>query len=113
MKQKDKDEIRSIIRDELTIKEVSVERMNKEGVIERKTVDICLPDWIAAELPNLAGALRGVQETADHAKNNSIKALMGFGKLAETMEGAINNMTNEVKRLNSPDAEYIKIESDS
>jgi len=102
LSEKDLDKIRKIFRDELTIKEVTVERTNKEtGAKELKTVDLYIPEWIAAELPNLAGALRGVQETADNAKNNSIKTFNGVVNLAKVLQ-QINQIEN---------AEVTKIES--
>ena len=102
LSEKDLSKIRKIFRDELTIKEVTVERTNKEtGARELKTVDLYIPEWIAAELPNLAGALRGVQETADHAKNNSIKTFNGVLNLAKVVQ-RINQIEN---------AEVTKIES--
>ena len=102
LSEKDLDKIRKIFRDELTIKEVTVERTNKEtGAKELKTIDLYIPEWIAAELPNLAGALRGVQETADNAKNNSIKTFNGVVNLAKVLQ-QINQIEN---------AEVTKIES--
>lgn len=102
LSEKDLNKIRKIFRDELTIKEVTVERTNKEtGAKELKTVDLYIPEWIAAELPNLAGALRGVQETADNAKNNSIKTFNGVLNLAKVLQ-QINQIEN---------AEVTKIES--
>lgn len=102
LSEKDLNKIRKIFRDELTIKEVTVERTNKEtGAKELKTVDLYIPEWIAAELPNLAAALRGVQETADNAKNNSIKTFNGVLNLAKVLQ-QINQIEN---------AEVTKIES--
>ena len=102
LSEKDLSKIRKIFRDELTIKEVTVERTNKEtGAKELKTIDLYIPEWIAAELPNLAGALRGVQETADNAKNNSIKTFNGVVNLAKVLQ-QINQIEN---------AEVTKIES--
>jgi hypothetical protein len=104
---KDLDKIRTVVRDELTIKEVTVERINKEtGATELKTVDLYLPEWIAAELPHLSGALRGVQETSDNVKNN-------FGKLARAVRVSMEVLEeNIIKQLNQ-DAEVLKIESDT
>ncbi|MHC4728795.1 MAG: hypothetical protein ACYS17_16370 [Planctomycetota bacterium] len=86
LSQKDLDKIRSIFREELTIKGVTIERINKEtGAKELKTVDLYIPDWLVGELPNLSGALRGMQETTDNAKNNSIKAFQGMGAVANIL----------------------------
>lgn len=113
MKKSDIEKIREIIREELTIKGVTVERMNSDGLIERKTIDLYLPEWLAAEIPSLAGALRGVQETADHSKNNSAKVIAAFGQLASVLEGSINSLNEEVKKINSTEAELLEIESNS
>jgi hypothetical protein len=86
LSQKDFDKIRNIIREELTIKGVTVERTNEEtGAKELKTIDLYIPEWLVAELPNLSGALRGMQETTDNAKNNSIKAFQGMGAVANIL----------------------------
>jgi hypothetical protein len=104
---KDLDKIREVVRDELTIKEVTVERINKEtGATELKTIDLYLPEWIAAELPNLSGALRGVQETSDNVKNN-------FGKLARAVRVSMEDLGEKVVKQLNQDAEVIKIESDT
>ncbi len=111
MKQKDIDKIREIIREELTIKDVPVERVNANGIIERKTIDMYLPEWIAAELPNLAGAMRGVQETADHAKNNSFKTSVFVAKAFEELADRIEDGNKTIKNLMCTDVR--QIESDS
>ena len=104
---KDLDKIREVVRDELTIKEVTVERINKEtGATELKTIDLYLPEWIAAELPNLSGALRGVQETSDNVKNK-------FGKLARAVRVSMEDLGEKVVKQLNQDAEVIKIESDT
>ena len=123
LSEKDLKKIREVIRDELTIKNVTVERLNSQtNAREVKTVDLYMPEWIAAELPNLANALRGVQETADHAKNNSFK-LAGamnevfnkFGeKIIEDIENRIidNDFVNKiVNTLKYDEGEILKIES--
>jgi len=51
--------IRQIIKEELTIKDVTIERTNRvTGAKEVKTIDLYIPEWIAAELPELSAALR-------------------------------------------------------
>jgi hypothetical protein len=110
---RDIQKIREIVKEEIrignTIKDVVVERTNlTTGKTELKTVDLYIPEWIGAELPALASALRGVQETADHAKNNSYKVGM-------TIDRALNNFREQIiadfKQIKYDDAEVMKIES--
>jgi len=109
LSENDLEKIRQIIREELTICDVEVQRVGPDGIVEKKTIDLYLPDWLAAEIPNMGSALRGVQETADHAKNNSWKLLMGMDKALTKFHKqillAIENKYEE--------AEVLKIESDS
>ena len=105
----DCDKIRQIIREEMTVKDVTVERLKENGAIERKTIDIYLPDWVACELPNLAGALRGVQETADHAKNNAFNAsndIKMVGKILCGFESAMVKIAKVASDI--PEAELIE-----
>jgi hypothetical protein len=111
LSQKDLDKIREIVKEvvkeENTIREVTVERTNKEtGAKELKTIDLYIPEWIAAELPELAGALRGVQETSDNVKNN-------FGKLARAVRISMEDLGEKIVKQLNQDAEVIKIESDT
>lgn len=112
---KDLDKIREVIRDELTVKEITLERTDlATGKTELKTIDLYIPDWIAAELPNLAGALRGVQETADHAKNRSCEArdmAQNVGKILCSFESAMTRIARAAEQLESPEAKLIESSS--
>jgi hypothetical protein len=110
---KDLEKIREIIKEEIrignTIKDVVVERTDlSTGKTEVKTVDLYVPEWIAEELPSLAGALRGVQETADHAKNNSWKLMLS---LDSAMTKFREQLLADIKQISHDDAEVLKIES--
>ena len=124
LSEKDLKKIREVIREELTIKDVEVQRVGSDGVIEKKIIDLYLPTWLAAEVPNMAAALRGVQETADNAKNNSWKLLRGMdGALTKFYEQIIKHIENKliddafvdkiIKRLKYNEAEILEIESSS
>ena len=104
LSEKDLKKIRGLIREELTIKDVEVQRTGPDGVVEKKIINLYLPEWLAAEVPNMAAALRGVQETADHAKNNSFKLGIIINKALEEFK------ENLIKQLKYDDAEVLKIE---
>lgn len=107
--EKIRDIVDEIVKDRLTVKEITVERLDlPSGKIERKTVDIYIPEWIAAELPNLSGALRGMQETVDHAKNNSFKVAVAIN---DAMNDFQEKVIDNIKALKHDDAEVLKIES--
>lgn len=114
LSEKDKREIREIFKEELrkalTLEEVVIERTNSDGVVERRTTNLYQPEWIAAEIPNLAHALRGVQETADHAKNNSWKVMLAMDS---AMTKFREQLLEDIKQLKYDDAEVLKIESAS
>jgi len=116
LSKKDKEDIRKIVREEfiktLTIKDVQIEREGPDGKIEKRMVDLFQPEWIAAEIPNLAYALRGVQETADHAKNNSWKVGLTIEKVMTQFKAQlIDDIKANIKELIYNDAEILKIES--
>ena len=92
---KDRDDIRKIFQEELksafTI-EMKMEKHRDENtgqplavpVVE--TIKVWLPEEWARHIPYFEGALRGMQETTDRAKNNSIKAFQGMGAVAEILQ---------------------------
>jgi hypothetical protein len=77
LSKKDKDEIRAVIRDEISAaltRRVRVERgPRKQGDPQEKRVveeEWNLIDYIAGYMPYVEGAIRGVQEDVDNAKND-------------------------------------------
>ena len=92
---KDRDDIRKIFQEELkdafTI-EMKMEKRRDENtgkplaVPVAEYIKVWLPEEWARHLPYFEGALRGMQETTDHAKNNSIKAFQGMGAVAKILQ---------------------------
>ena len=114
----DLNKIRGIIREELkeafTIEMVMEKKRDEKtgqplAVPDIKKIKVWLPEEWARHIPYFEGALRGMQETSDKAKNNSIKAFQGVCAIAQilrTIEEPIKQIA--LKKNDPPEAELIE-----
>ena len=97
------------IKDALTVKVRFEKRRNLEtgqplAVPEIEVRDVYLPAHWVEFLPFHEAALRGVQETSDHTKNNSLKSVQAAEAIAGIMLGfesnikSIGHFTDEVTK---------------
>jgi hypothetical protein len=85
------------VRQALTVKVRFEKRRNIESgqplaVPEIEVKDVYLPDHWVEFLPFYEAAIRGVQETSDHTKNNSVKSLKAVEAVAGIMLGFEGNL---------------------
>jgi hypothetical protein len=91
MKDKDIEQIRQIVREELQAalsRTITVERSaRQQGEIEKKTVEEQwnILDWMVYYMPYIEAALRGGQETTDHVKNGMTGLQGKIDALGQTM----------------------------
>ena len=119
-----KTEVRKVFQKELrdlVMRDLEIEKgPRKQGDPDVKrivTERVNVIDFIAMYLPGVEGALRGVQEDTDSAKNTSAKALEAVKAMAEILETthksivAIASFANEIGQLQLPnlETEVVKI----
>ena len=85
------------IKEALTVKVRFEKRRNMDtgqplAVPEIEVKDVYLPAHWVEFLPFYEAALRGVQETTDHAKNNSIKSVQAIEMISSIMLSMENNV---------------------
>lgn len=98
---KDLENIRQIVKEEteraLTV-EVTYERFDKTtGVTERKNENVYLPAWWIQHLPEMEGALRGMQTDVNKATNRASETKQGMEKIV----GILLASENSLKRLSA------------
>jgi hypothetical protein len=122
----DKKWLREMVQEEitkaLTVKVKFEKRRNLDtgqplAVPEIEVRDVYLPAHWVEFLPFHEAALRGVQETTDHAKNNAVKSVQAIEIISSIMLGMENNVksigqfageiTNRIEQK-----KFIKIEGD-
>lgn len=120
-----KTEVREVLQEELrdlVMREIEVEKgPRKQGDPDVKRVvkeEWNVIDYMAGYIPYLEGALRGVQEDTDAAKNASAKALEGIKAVAGILETthrsimAISNLAVGLKQLPDLETQIVKIFED-
>jgi len=85
------------IKEALTVKVRFEKKRNLEtgqplAVPEIEVREVYLPAHWVEFLPFHEAALRGVQETSDHAKNNSVKSIQAVEAMSEIMIGVENQI---------------------
>jgi len=70
-----------------------------------KEVTVNMVDWLIKYMPHVEGAIRGVQEDANKATNNSAKVLMQMRVLGE----ALVHMAENIPQLNHEEIPLIEI----
>ena len=113
----DLNKIREIIREELkeafTI-EMTMEKKRDEktgqplAIPEINKIKVWLPEEWARHIPYFESALRGMQETSDKAKNNSIKAFHGVAAIAQILRAIEKPIKKIASRGDDPEAELIE-----
>jgi hypothetical protein len=104
---KDKDWIRKVIREEFheaLFREITVEKCaRKPGDVEKhyETENLNVLDFLARYLPNIEGAIRGMQEDTDRAKNKSIDT----NNLINAMSQILIGYEGSIKKL----AQFIQV----
>jgi len=88
------------IKEALTVKVRFEKKRNLEtgqplAVPEIEVREVYLPAHWIEFLPFYEASLRGVQETTDHAKNNSVKSIQAV----EAMAGIIIGVENQIKSI--------------
>ena len=108
----DRDAIREIIREELKEalwRKITIERgPRQQGDPERviKEEEWNVLDFMAAYAPRIEGALRGMQEDVDHAKNNVAGVIDRINAIGSTLLGMeqaacrLAEASDKVKLLN-------------
>ncbi len=105
---KDKQEIQAIIRDELKealFRKITIERgPRKQGDPEKvvKEEEWNVLDFLATYLPQIEGALRGMQEDIDHTKNElgtNTEKLQTIGQTLVDMEQAALSLADFSTKL--------------
>ena len=109
----DLNKIREIIREELkeafTMEKKRDEKTGQPlAVPEIKKIKVWLPEEWARHIPYFEGALRGMQETSDKAKNNSIKAFHGVAAIAQILRAIEKPIKKIASRGDDPEAELIE-----
>lgn len=109
MRDKDKAEIREIIREELKAalcRTITIERgPRQQGDPEKVTKEEQwnVLDFLAAYLPKIEAALRGMQEDVDHAKNSVAEQSVRIGAIGQVLL----TMETSAKRL-AAFSDYVK-----